>query len=302
VPEDPTLSRLLDQIPRLSSRVLVEELSGGLTNRNYRVDTPDASYVVRHSGTDASLLGIDRDAECVNTQVAAEGGAGAEVYDYRPDLQVLVIAYLPGVTLTNSDFGDPAVLGRAAQACRRLHAGGRFVGDFDMAARQAAYRKTVRDRGFWLPPDYDDHADRWDQVRRALAVRPEPTVPCNNDLLAGNFVDDGRRTWLIDYEYSGNNDAPFELGNTATECEFPGEQVEAYAEAYYGDPTPGDLARVRLGALRSEYGWSLWGFIQAVSSPFDVDFTAWGLHRFEKAARTFRGPDFDRLLVEATGD
>ena len=102
-------------------------------------------------------------------------------------------------------------------------------------------------------------------MRRAPG--PGSTVPCNNDLLAGNFIDDGERVWLIDYEYCGNNDAAFELGNTATECEFPPERVEAYAEAYYGAPTRGDVARVRLGALRSAYGWALWGFIQAAIEP-----------------------------------
>ena len=170
-----------------------------------------------------------------------------------------------------------------------------------MFARQAAYRATVAEQGFALPAGYDDHADAWAEVRRVLESRPRVTVPCNNDLLAGNFIDDGERVWLIDYEYSGNNDAPFELGNTATECEFPPERVDAYAEAYYGRPTRGDLARVRLGALRSAYGWALWGFIQAATSPMDFDFHGWGRHRYEKAARTFRGPDFARLLDGGRG-
>ena len=113
-------------------------------------------------------------------------------------------------------------------------------------------------------------------VRRALAGRPRPTVPCNNDLLAANYIDDGDRVWLIDYEYSGNNEATFELGNTATECDFTPEQVEAWTAAYFGAPTRGDLARVRLRALCSAYGWSLWGFIQAASSPLDFDFHSWG--------------------------
>ncbi len=83
-------------------------------------------------------------------------------------------------------------------------------------------------------------------------------MPCNNDLLAANFVDDGRRGRLIDYEYSGTGDACFELGNTSTECGFTPEQTEAWTAAYFGDPTPADLARVRVQALCSEYGWSLW--------------------------------------------
>jgi thiamine kinase-like enzyme len=296
------LDRLLDQIPRLSSRVLVEELSGGLTNRNYKVVTPDAGYVVRCSSSDAALLGIDRDAEHDNTRAAAAAGAGPEVFDYLPDLGVLVIGLLPGESLENDAFADEGVLRRSAAAVRRLHAGPAFTGEFDMFARQAAYRETVRRHGFWLPADYDDHATAWESVRRVVAARAPALVPCNNDLLAGNFIDDGDRVWLIDYEYSGNHDAAFELGNTVTECELTADVADAWTEAYYGDPTPGERARVRLGALRSEYGWSLWGFIQAQSSPLDFDFHDWGMHRYEKAARTFRGPGFERLLDEALRD
>jgi len=123
-------------------------------------------------------------------------------------------------------------------------------------------------------------------------------VPCNNDLLAANYLDDGTRVRLIDYEYSGNNDACFELGNTATECSFTPELTEAWTEAYFGTPTRADLARVRLQMLCSQYGWSLWGFIQAATSPMDFDFHGWGMERFEKAEATFRGPDFSRLLDE----
>ncbi|MDQ4053766.1 MAG: phosphotransferase [Actinomycetota bacterium] len=288
----------------------VADLPGGLTNRNVRVTTTDdgapLDIVVRCSQSDAGLLGIDRDHEHLNTAKAAEAGVGAPVVEYRPDLQMLAIGFLEGRALDNTDFADPGVLTRAADACRRLHAGPRFVGDFDMFARQAAYRATVAERGFPLPAGYDDHAHAWEQVRRAFAVRAGPTVPCNNDLLAANFIDDPEwkgqgRVWLIDYEYSGNNDACFELGNTATECAFTPEQTEAWAEAYFRSPTRADVARVRLGALCSEYGWSLWGFIQAASSPLDFDFHGWGMERYEKAVATFRGPALTTLLEEAVG-
>jgi len=261
---------------------------------------PPLDLVVRCSQSDAGLLGIDRDAECTNTRAAAEAGVGAEVLEYRPDLGMLVIAFLPGRALENADFADPDRLQRAADACRRLHAGPRFTGDFDMFARQASYRTTVRERRFPLPPTYDDHASAWEDVRRAMAVHAPATVPCNNDLLAANFLDDGERVWLIDYEYSGNNDASFELGNTSTECGFSLEQTEAWVEAYFGSLTRTDLARVRLQALCSQYGWSLWGFIQAATSPMDFDFHSWGMERFEKAEATFRGPDLPGLLEDVS--
>ncbi|MCW2764847.1 MAG: Choline/ethanolamine kinase [Nocardioides sp.] len=300
---DPTSD--LDRLAILAGRSWqVAELPGGLTNRNLRVTTDDGDprldVVVRCSSNDAGLLGIDRDAEHQNSRRAAEAGVGAPVVEYRPDLRMLVIGFLEGRALANADFADAGVLSRAAEACRRLHAGPRFVGDFDMFARQAAYRTTIREQGFRLPAGYDDHASAWEDVRRALAAAPRPTVPCNNDLLAANFLDDGARTWLIDYEYSGNNDACFELGNTSTECDFTPEQTEAWAEAYFGAPTRADLARVRVQALCSEYGWALWGFIQAASSPMDFDFYGWGMERFEKAARTFVDPGFRGLLDDVS--
>ncbi|GAB2453371.1 phosphotransferase family protein [Nocardioides hungaricus] len=297
--EEPALDRLACLAGR-SWRVA--DLPGGLTNRNLHVVTDDGELdlVVRWSRGDAALLGIDRDAEAANTRAAAASGVGAGVVEYRPDLSMLVIAFLQGDALDDPDFADPGVLSRAADACRRLHAGPRFTGDFDMFSRQAAYLRTVRENGYWVPDGYDDHADAWAEVRRALGAAARPTVPCNNDLLAANFIDDGDRVWLIDYEYSGNNDPCFELGNTATECNLTPEQVEAYVEAYFGSPRPSDLARVRLQMLCSEYGWSLWGFIQAAASPIDYDFRGWGMERYEKAAATFRGPDLPGLLREVS--
>jgi thiamine kinase-like enzyme len=298
---DHELEALLDRIPVLQGLPrTVTELPGGLTNQNLRVSTPTHDVVVRRFRGDTELLGIDRDAEHANTLAAAQAGVGAPVVDYRPDLGVLVIGYVDGSTYENSSFDDPDVVRRAGWAIRQLHDGPRFSGDFDMFARQARYLRTVQDKGYPLFDRYADHDAAFHRVERALAVRAEPTVPCNNDLLAGNFVDDGAKIWLIDYEYSGNNDACFELGNTSTECDLDDDQVDALVAAYYGRPLRSKLARVRLQALVSAYGWSLWGAIQAAASHIDFDFTSWGQERFDKAARGFTSDHFATLLEEAT--
>jgi thiamine kinase-like enzyme len=299
----------LDRLACLAGRSWrVDELPGGLTNVNLRVRTTDAGdpldVVVRWARGDAALLGIDREAEHDNAVAAHQAGVGAEVLEYRPELSITVIAFLAGTSLTDADFADPAVLRRAADAVRRLHKGPRFTGDFDMFARQAGYLEVVREHGMSLPAGYADHAAAWDDIRRALAVAPRPTVPCNNDLLAANYIDDPAwndgegRVWLIDYEYSGNNDACFELGNTTTECSFTEDQIDAWCEAYFGDPAPADRARVRVQALCSQYGWSLWGFIQEFASPIDYDFHSFGMERYEKAAATFRGGRLPGLLEQ----
>jgi len=291
----------LDRLACLAGRSWrVDDLPGGLTNVNLRVRTTDEGgpldVVVRWTRGDAQLLGIDREAEHDNAVAAYRAGVGPEVLEYRPDLSITVIGFLTGRSLADADFGDPDVLRRSAGAVRRLHAGPRFTGDFDMFARQAGYLEVVREHGMPLPDGYADHAAAWDDVRRALAAAPRPTLPCNNDLLAANYIDDGDKVWLIDYEYSGNNDACFELGNTTTECSFTEDQVDAWCEDYFGDPTPADRARVRVQALCSQYGWALWGFIQQAASPIDFDFRSWGMERYEKAAATFRGGGLPRLL------
>jgi thiamine kinase-like enzyme len=297
--EQPALDRpSLERLATLAGRSWrASDLPGGLTNVNLRVQDEDGlDVVVRWARGDAALLGIDRDAEHANSVAAHRAGVGAEVLEYRPELSLMVIAFLPGRSLENADFGDPGVLRRAADAVRRLHAGPVFTGEFDMFARQAGYLDVVRERGIVLPPGYADHAAAWDDVRRALAAAPRPAVPCNNDLLAANYLDDGEQVRLIDYEYSGTNDACFELGNTTTECEFTQDQVDAWCEAYFGDPTPADRARVRVQALCSAYGWALWGFIQEAASPIEYDFHGWAMEHYERAAAVFRGGALPALL------
>ncbi len=301
--EDPSLSVLLDKIPVLTGMPReVTELPGGLTNRNYKVTAGSTCCVVRVSPAGADLLSINRRHEYLNSVAAAEAGVGAPVIGYLPDDQVLVVGYIDGVTLTDASFRVPGVLQRAATSCRRLHAGPRFVNDFSMFGVQRGYLDIVTERGFRLPDGYLDFQPQAEDIRRALAVADEGTVPCNNDLLAANFIDDGEQIWLIDYEYAGNNDPCFELGNIWSECHLSLDELAALVTAYYGRPRPSRLARAQLQGLMSRYGWTLWSCIQAATSSIDFDFWGWGLAKLDAAAAVFRGPDFARLLAEAAGD
>jgi thiamine kinase-like enzyme len=254
------LDGLLDRVPSLAGHPrTAEELPGGLTNRNYKVTTPDGVFVARVWSAGSELLAIDRGSEYRNSVIAAGAGAGAPVIEYRPDDGVLVIGYIQGRTLTNADVTLPANLARIARACRRLHSGGRFGNDFDMYDNHRRDAAVVRDRGFRVPRGYHDLMPQFQAIKQALAVRDEGTVPCNNDLLAGNFIDDGERIWLIDYEYSGNNDPCFELGNIAAECRLSPAALAALVTSYYGRPLRNKIARARLLGLAGKYGWTLWG-------------------------------------------
>jgi thiamine kinase-like enzyme len=280
----------------------VEELPGGLTNRNYKVTTPDGIFVARVSSAGADLLAIDRDHEYRNSVIAAAAGAGAPVIEYSPEAGVLVIGYVQGRTLTNADVAAPGNIGRIAAACRRLHAGGRFGNDFNMFDIQRRYRSVARARGFRVPAGYDDLMMQFEAARAALAAGDAGTVPCNNDLLAANFIDDGDRIVLIDYEYAGNNDPCFELGNIWGECDLSLDGLAELVTAYYGRPLRSKIARARLLGLAGKYGWTLWGAIQSAASPIDYDFWSWAMQRFDGAVEGFTAPGFGCLLEEVRRD
>ena len=302
IPADPVA--LFDQTKSLAARPrTITELPGGLTNRNYKVTTPDGSFVARISAGGSELLAIDRDCEYRNSLTAAAAGAGAPVVEYRPQDRLLVIGYIEGRTFDAADVAAAENLPRIAQACRRLHAGDRFGNDFDMFGIQRRYLSVARSRGFKIPAGYDDLLPQFTAAEKALAVRAEGTVPCNNDLLPANLIDGGERIWLIDYELSGNNDACFELGNIAAEAHLSRDALAGLVTAYYGRPRRSKIARAwLLGGLVGMYGWTLWGAIQNGASPIDYDFWSWAMERFEGAARGFTAGDFGQLLEDVQRD
>ena len=300
IPAD--LDALFDQTKSLAAKPrTITELPGGLTNRNYKVATPDGTFVARISSGGSELLAIDRDREYRNSVTAAAAGAGAPVAEYRPEHSLLVVGYIEGRTLGAADVARPENIPRIAAACRRLHQGARFGNDFDMFDIQRGYLSVARSRGFKIPAGYDDLLPQFTAAENVLAIRREGTVPCNNDLLPANLIDDGERIWLIDYELSGNNDACFELGNIAAEAQLPPEALAELVTAYYGRPRRSMIARARLLGLVSMYGWTLWGAIQNGASPIEFDFWSWTMERFEGAARGFTSGSFKDLL-EAVHD
>jgi thiamine kinase-like enzyme len=297
LPADP--AALLATVPSLAgAQRTIEELPGGLTNRNYKVSTAGGAFVARVWQASGELLAIDRENEYRNSVIAAAAGAGAPVIEYCPQAGVLVIGYIDGRTLTNADVADPGTIKRIGAACRQLHGGGRFVNDFDMFAIQARYRQVAAARGIRVPAGYDDLLPRFEAVRDALAATAGGTVPCNNDLLAANFIDDGERIYLIDYEYAGNNDPCFELGNIWAECRLPADGLAELVTAYYGTPLRSKIARARLLGLAGMYGWTLWGAIQSATSTIDFDFRAWAMERFDGAAAGLRSASLAGLLED----
>ncbi len=259
--------------------------------------TPAADVVVRLSAPGTELLAVDREAEHHNTRAAATTGVGPPVLDYLPGRGVLVVAYLPARTFSEADVS--ANLPRIAAAVRRLHAGPAFLGRMDMFALQRRYRVLADERGMRMPPGYDELAPLAERAQAAMAAYPEALVPCHNDLLAGNFLDDGQDVRIIDYEYAGMNEPAFELGNIAQESGVSDEALTGLVADYYGRADARLLARANVWRAISGFGWTLWGVIQDTVSVVEADYWGWAMEKYETAARLLRADRFEDLLAAA---
>jgi thiamine kinase-like enzyme len=279
--------------------VRVSELSGGLTNSNFRVDVAGTSYVLRVPGASTELLAVDRQNERHNAEAAAETGVAPRVLEYLEDVNVMVLEFIQGETMSAEILRSAEMARRMASSIRRLHSARRFRADFDMFRLTEFYMGVCRERDVRIPEGFEDRFAQVGEIERALERSPVPSVPCHNDLLAENYIDDGRALWIVDFEYSGNNDPCFELGDTAQECGFDPDLRAALCGAYFGEATPALLARIDLQAVMADVGWTLWAAIQAKISTIDYDFWGWAIERWTRAVTAFDDPRFGTLLQAA---
>jgi thiamine kinase-like enzyme len=263
--------------------VSIEPLGGGITNRNFRAVAAGQEFVLRVGGKDTELLGIDRAAEHAASSVAAELGLGPEVVAFVEPEGYLVTRYVDG------EVGK-VDLDRVGAALRRLHDGPALPARFDSFRVVEAYRATAHERGVAVPSTYaraKEIADRIERRRSGTTFRP-----CHNDLLSANFIDDGTRLWLVDWEYAGMGDPFFDLGNFAVNNEL-GEEGENELLAAYGSDNGEALVLMR---FMSDFREAMWGIVQLAISELDFDFGAYAEEHFERLARTAADPRFLKAL------
>ena len=293
-----SLEDVLEAVPRLRGDREIETLAGGLTNTNYKVTTSAGRYVVRISGKDSGLLAIDRENEVHNTIAAAETGVGAPVVAALPEHDALVLEFLEGEVMDAEKLrrGDRL---ESIAACVSAPAS---CASFPSRLRHVRYPawllRVCTVRGFRFPERYHEFEPRVRAMEKAMALTKEQTGALQQRLLAENLIAVDGTMRLIDYEYSGNNEPSFELGNVWSESNLSLGQLEELVSHYYGRPLRNKVARARLWGLMSKYGWTLWGSIQDGVSEIDFDFWGWAMEKYDRAVAEFEGPEFGQLLED----
>lgn len=262
------LQAILGRVEALRGRaVTIEPLPGGLTNRNYRVDAGDETFVLRIAGADTELLGIDRAREKACSLQAAAIDVGPEVVAYLPEHNALLTRFVPGKVLTDESVKTPDVLRRIIDTLRRCHTASapEHLGCFSVFDTVRDYEKRARERSVPLPNSLVGALELLGQIEVEIGSA-DPLCLCHNDLLAGNLIDDGTTIRLIDWEYAGRGDRFFDLGNLAANLQLSSEQESLLLELYFGEVCPTDLRRLRRMRLASDMREATWGFLQAAIS------------------------------------
>ncbi len=294
------LRRAIQRVPELAGReVALVPLSGGITNRNYRVDVAGAPqrYVLRLGGNDTHLLGISREVEHAATVAAAGVGVGAEVVAFLRGEGILVTRFIEGTPITELDIHEPRILSRVADSVRRFHDGPAIPGLFVPLRIVEAYRALAEARGVAIPAGYERARAVGRRIELVLVAAPVDLRPCHNDFLPGNLIDDGRRVRIVDWEYAGMGDPFFDLGNFSVNNGLTEDEDAAFLAAYDAQPPRRDrLARLCLYRVVSDFREAMWGVLQQGISTLDVDFAAYAGEHFERLLANAATPRFERAL------
>jgi thiamine kinase-like enzyme len=298
----------LQRVPELAGRNLVlTALSGGITNRNYRVDADGGltaaggeTVVLRLGGNDTHLLGISREVEHAATVMAAGVGVGPEVAAFIRPEGYLVTRFIVGRPISDEAVHEPATIRRVADSIRRVHDGPAIPGIFVPYRIGEAYRALAASRGVTIPAAYERAEAVVRRVEQACVAAPLTMRPCHNDLLNANFIDDGERVRIVDWEYAGMGDPFFDLGNFSVNHGLTADEDVVLLTAYEGAVRAPRLGRLALMRIVSDFREATWGVLQQAISTLDVDFRAYAAKHFERLLANAAAPPFRRALADVT--
>jgi thiamine kinase-like enzyme len=276
----------IEQLDFWKGVVSLEPIDGGITNRNFVATDQGRKYFVR-MGNDIPLHGVMRFNELQASRAAAKVGLSPAVVHQVPG--ILILDFIEGKTLAEEDIRQDSYLRQIVPMLHTCH---------------RELTKNVRGPAliFWVfhvIRDYlatlEDDDSRMRDVLPALkdkaaalerAVGSIDLVYGHNDLLAANFIDDGKRLWLIDWDYAGYNSPLFDLANLASNNGLSPEQELWLLDNYFNAAAP-DATRHAFDAMKcaSLLRETLWSMVSEIHSTIDFDFVEYtreNLERFDQ--------------------
>ncbi len=273
--------------------IVVTPLSGGITNTNYRVDVGGQSYVLRIVGKNTELLGIDRNNEYAANLAAGKLGIAPEVFYFIEPEGYLVTRFLKAQPLPPVELKQPENIRKVAALLKTMHAMADIPGEFIVFRVVEDYEQVARRYQVVFPDNYDWLKARMYEAERILSKEALPLRPCHNDLLNENFLKDGDRIYLLDWEYAGMGDIYFDLANLSVNHEFSDTEDQWLLEAYFGRTTERQWARLKIMKILSDFRESMWGLVQTGISELDFNFHEYAEKHFNRMTQNYQDPHWE---------
>ncbi len=271
---------------------------GGLTNLVYCITYRNQKKILRIPGSGTEEF-INRQTEKHDAMAAADSGISAKILYFDDSDGLMFSEFIEGETLNETKFRDLGSVRRSARALLQIHQHpARFKNRFDVFEKIDEYLMLLKKLNAELPEGYQRINSEAEKIRNVLESNPVNLVPCHCDPLAENFIDNGEQVFIIDWEYAGNNDPMWDLGDLSIEAGFGQEQDKVLLESYFDGPPPqNQVGRMVMYKMLSDLLWTLWGVVQhANNNPVD-DFWSYSVNRFERCKALIAQPDFQDHLA-----
>jgi len=249
-------------------------------------------------GNETKYLGIDRKIEYECSLLASQIGIAPEPVAFLEPEGYIVARFISGKGIPAEEIGNEENVKRVLDSMKAYHALDTFPGSFSPFHVAEEYAKTASSFNVNLPNKMDWYLEKSREIETAMYREPLEPCPCHNDLLNGNFIDDGTRIRILDWEYAGMGDIFFDLGNFAVQHEFNDEQDGILLRVYFGEPTDSHRAHLKLMKVMSDLREAMWGMVQVGVSKLDFDYVGYAQEYFDRYEANVSGSEYQRWLSE----
>ena len=284
-----SIDRLIKLIPEWNGKsIKVNQINSGITNINFEVTVGKKSFFL--SMPDSKLLNIDYKNKYYNNKICGEINISPRVTHFIESENLLVTEFVKSEVSSLVMYQSSKEIEQLVKNIKLLHNAKPFLKNFNMFS-QISYFQNILKRDH-LPKKLLKYVNKIKTLKQKLDLPSDKLVPCHNDLLAENIMNKDNQILIVDFDYSGNNDPCFELGNLSVEMKYDDEQINKLVKSYYGEINENIISRVNLQGVVSDIGWSLWSYVQVKNSNLNFDYSSHAIFRLERAIKKMESKEY----------
>ena len=287
-----SIDRLIKLIPEWKGKLIkVNLINSGITNINFKINVDKRVFFLSMPDSNSELLNIDYRNKYYNNKICGDIKISPRVAHFIESDNLLVTEFIKSKTTSLTKFQSSKEIKQLVKKIKLLHNAKPFLRNFNMLSQISYYKNILKEEH--LPKELFKYVNNIETLKQKLYLTKDNLVPCHNDLIAENIIKKDNQIYIVDFDYSGNNDPCFELGNLSVEMEYDDEQINKLVRSYYGEINENIISRVNLQGVVSDIGWSLWSYVQVKNSNLNFDYSTHAIYRLERAINKMDSKEYE---------